>query len=405
MIQVQCLMYHRSSSMRGRDLSPSSRAALLALAGTLALFFWQFLTVHYNYHDNWTALFCIRPSAVPDFLKSEDLFLFEKGGGYDGMAYHLIAHDPFMRKGAADAMSDAPFRYQRILVPLLAWLAAFGQDRWIHSAYFAVILAFAYLGVFWLSLLIAHMGRSSAWGLLFLLTPATITSIDRMTVDIALAALTAGFALYVRDSPDWRILLLLVCAALTRETGATIIVGYAVYLLARKNFRGASLVASTALPAAIWFWFLSRRTPSVLPHFVNWVPLGSFFRRAFHPRPYGALPPLERTAAHVLDLVGFAGVALALLYVARLLARRTWDARTAAIYALALTTIFLGSAGVWFDAYAYGRVLTPFLLLTATASLGISPLAAFLPMILIDARLGLYFVKQISGVFHGLTGQ
>ena len=289
-------------------------------------------------------------------------------------------------------------------MPLLAWLVAFGQDRWIHPAYFAVILVFAFLGTYWLSLVISSMGLSPAWGLLFLLTPATITSIDRMTVDIALAALTAGLALYVRDSPDWRVLLILVCAALTRETGATIIVGYAVYLLARKNFRGALLVASTALPAAIWFWFLSRKTPSVLPHFVNWVPLDSFFHRAFHPRPYGALPPLERTTAHLLDLVGFAGVALALLYVARLVVRRTWDPRTAAIYALALTTIFLGSGGVWFDAYAYGRVLTPFLLLTAIGSLGISPLAAFLPPLLIDARLGLYFLKQISGVLHGLSG-
>jgi len=380
-----------------------TRAAMLALGGTLALFCWQFLTVHYNYGGNWTALFCIsRRMPVPDFLKSEQLYHFSHAG-YDGMVYHLIAHDPWMRKGSADVIASAPFRYQRILVPALAWLAAFGQDRWIHPAYFGVILGFAFLGAYWLSLFASNAGLAPAWGLAFLLTPATITSIDRMTVDIALAAVTAGFALYASESPDWRVLVLLACAALSRETGALLILGYAVYLFTRKNIRGGLLAIFTAVPAAAWFLFLSHGQKSTLPGYGGWVPMAGFIHRVTRPLRYHHFAAFERIAAHALDLVALAGVALALFYAARMLVRGTWDGRAAVVYALALSVVFLRSGAVWFDAYAFGRVLTPFLLLIAMVSMGARPLAAFLPMLLVDARIGLNIVTQIAGVFRGLT--
>src|SRR5579863_4766061 len=209
--------------------------AILGLLVVALLWSWQFLTVHYNYGANWTALFCIRPGMpVPDFLKSEKLYIFYGTEGYDGQVYHLIAHDPWMQKGSAEAIAGAAFRYQRILVPALAWLVALGQDRWIHPAYFAVILAFAFLGVYWLGLFAIRFGLSPAWGVVFALTPATIVSIDRMTADIALAALTVGFAVY--SEPSWKTVALLACAALTRETALPIIAGYAIYLFSRKQF-------------------------------------------------------------------------------------------------------------------------------------------------------------------------
>jgi len=385
-------------------LGAHARAGLLALAGTLALLSWQFLTVHYNYGGNWTALFCIsRRMPAPDFLKSEQLYHFSNTG-YDGMVYHLIAHDPWMRKGSAAVIANAPFRYQRILVPALAWLVAFGQDRWIHPAYYGVVLGFAFLGVYWLSLFASRAGLAAAWGFAFLLTPATITSVDRMTVDIALAALTAGFALYASEPPDWRVLVVLACAALSRETGALLILGYAAYLFTRKNIRGGLLAAATAVPATAWFLFLSHGQKSTLPGYGGWIPMAGFVHRLRLPLRYHHVSALERIAAHALDLVALAGVALALFYAARLALRRTWDGRAAAVCALALSVVFLRSGAVWFDAYAFGRVLTPFLLLTAMLSLGVRPKAAFLPLLLVDARIGLNFVAQIGGVFRGLSG-
>lgn len=44
--------------------------------------------------------------------------------GYDGQFYYQIARNPL---GAASYMDNAPYRYQHLLYPLLAWLLSFGQ--------------------------------------------------------------------------------------------------------------------------------------------------------------------------------------------------------------------------------------------------------------------------------------
>jgi hypothetical protein len=176
---------------------PWRRAVLFGLIAALAAFSWQFLTVHYNYGGNWTALFCIAPHMpVPLFLKSERLYIFQNSNGSDGMVFHLTAHDPWVRHGSAEAIGGTAYRYRRILVPALAWCLAIGHDAWVHTAYYTVILASVFWGMYWLSLLLARDGRHPAWGMLFALTPATLTSIDRMTVDIAVAALDHFLILY-----------------------------------------------------------------------------------------------------------------------------------------------------------------------------------------------------------------
>ena len=380
------------------------RAAAIALGilAVLLLWFWQFLTVRYNYGGNWTALFCIRPTMPrPAFLESENLYLFQGTEGYDGQVYHLIAHDPWMRKGSADAIVGASFRYQRILVPALAWMLACGQDRWIHVAYFAVILGFAFLGVYWLALLTPR----ASWGLGFVLTPAAITSMDRMTVDIALAALTAGFAYYSERAPRWKAIVVLTCAALARETAAAIIAGYALYLFTRRRFADAIWTAAAAIPAGAWYLYLARRAaPSDLPGYFDWIPLAGFVERVAHPVAY-SISPFKNVLATVLDYVALGAVAITLILVARLARERRWDAWAAAIYALVIAAIFVRSRSVWEDAYAFGRVLTPLMLLTGLEYLYAHPWLAFAPLLLVDARISLNLWSQIAGVLRGATGR
>lgn len=379
----------------------SRRAAVFGLGAVLFLWTWQFLTVRYNYGGNWTALFCIRPTMPrPAFLQSENLYLFNGTEGYDGQVYHLIAHDPWMRKGSAGAIVGASFRYQRILVPALAWLLAFGQDPWIHAAYFTVVLGFVFLGVYWLALITPR----PAWGLAFVLTPATITSVDRMTVDIALAALTAGFAYYAEKSPRWKVIAVLTCAALARETAAAIIAGYALYLLTRRRFADAFWTAAAALPAFAWYLYLSKRAaPSDLPGYFDWIPLAGFVQRITHPVVY-SISPLKDALATALDYVALAAVAITLILAARLAMERRWDAWASGLYALAAAAIMVRSRSVWEDAYAFGRVLTPLMLLTGLEYFAGRPWLAFAPMLLVDARISLNLWSQVVGVLRGITG-
>ena len=365
------------------------------------MWLWQFATVHFNYGGNWTALFSIAPDwPQPPFAASESLYKFPGSLGYDGQMYHLIAHDPLMRRGAVAAMDDPALRYRRILVPALAWALALGRDSGIHAAYFTVILGFVFLGVYWLARAMVIQGRHPAWGLMFVLMPATLVSMDRMTVDVALAALTVGFVLFCDFR--WKVLPILACAALTRETGLLLTAGYGMFLLSRRRFADLVWAAASAVPAIFWYAYVNGHTPAVptvMPADVaSLIPLAGWLERVAHPEVY-ALPHLQALAAVELDYVALAGVALMLGQAAWLAWARRWNARAAAIYVFAAAVVLIRSRSVWEDAFSYGRVVTPLMvLLAAEDSL------AYAPVALIDARIGLNFLKQIIGVARGAAG-
>jgi hypothetical protein len=387
-----------------------ARAALLGIIAVLAAWSWQSLTVRYNYGGNWTALFCIAPHMpVPDFLRSENLYIFQGSEGYDGQEYHLIAHDPWFShgtvEGSAGAIVGPAIFYQRILVPALAWLVALGQDRWIHQAYYAVILAFLFLGVYWLSQVVARAGFHSAWGLAFLLTPAAITSLDRMTVDIALAAFTVGFVLFAAGGPNWKVFVVLACAMLTKEQAAPIAAGYALYLLTQKRLLPAIAAAASALPMLAWFLYLKRTLPTQpsMLLLMSLVPLAGVVGAIRHPVEY-PMTPFKNAVGVAFDYVALAGFLIALALTVRLAIRRRWNPGASAAYALGISTLALGNRLLWISAYAFGRGLTPLYLLVAIEELSTAPWLGVLPMLLIDGRIGLNFVSQIQGIFHGLTG-
>lgn len=373
------------------------RPAALALAAILGMWMWQLATVHFNYAGNWTALFCINPDwPRPAFLASEKLYMFP-GSGYDGQMYHIIAHDPWMTRGSVAAMDDPPLRYRRILVPALAWVFALGRDSAIHVSYLAVILGFVFLGVYWLARAMVIRGRHPAWGLMFVFMPAALVSMDRMTVDVALAALAAGFAVYSEEKGSrWKLFALLAAAALARETGLLLTAGYGLFLLTRRRWAGMVWTAISAFPALLWYLYVSRHTPpEPAGHFGSVIPLAGWIERVMHPVVY-RLPRWQALAAAEFDYVALLGVLLLLGHAALLAWARRWNARSAAIYVFAAAVAFIGSRSVWEDAFGFGRVVTPLMVLLAVEDA--RPRLAFVPVALVDARIGLNFLKQIIGV-------
>jgi hypothetical protein len=381
----------------------SRRAAAFGAIAVAGLFLWQFLTVHYNYGGNWTGLFCINTRAeVPPALEAEHPYTCAIPIGYDGSVFHLIAHDPWLRRGFANFIEVPAFRYRRILVPVLAWVLALGDDAWIHTAYFTVILGFAFLGVYWLALFAMRREMHPAWGLIFVLTPATLTSVDRMTADIALAALAVAFALYVEEGPRWRLMLVLALATLVRETAFPLVGGYLLFLLSRRRFTDGAWVVAAMLTALGWYAFLRvHLKDAAMSWLMGGLPLSGFVQRLFHPLAY-RLPPLGNIIVNAMDYVALIGVAMALTYAAVLLSKRKWDAGAAAIYCLALMVVFIKGAAIWDQAYSFGRILTPFMLLIALRQFTSGPLFAFTPILLIGARLCLEFIPQGIGILRGV---
>ena len=385
-----------------RRLLPN-RALTTGLAAVALTFAWQALTVHYNYGGNWTALFCTGGTLqVPPSLAWEGIYLFPNSTGYDGQFYHYQAHDPFLRKGLSDYMDAPKLRYRRILVPAAAYLLAGGQDRYLDTATFGVLWLSVFLGVYWLARYIAPLGWHPAWALCFLVVPATFISIDRMTIDLTLAALTAGFALYARDAPSWKLGAVLACAGLARETGILLLAGYCLYLLSLRLWTKALLFASAGVPLLAWLAFLEVAMRGVregagIPYDADAPFLIRLFSSPIYPPPENLGWTLK-----ALDYLVMAGVLLVAFLAVRYALKH---GRTAEGFAALFFVLLLAPVIVMvnlYDPFTYPRLLSPLLLLVALQGLSGREWLGLAPVALLSMRAATQLGTQVVGIWRGL---
>src|SRR5271157_611482 len=289
------------------------RAWVPALIGTLLGLSWQLLTVHYNYGGNLTALFCTGSNVpTPPSLDWEHIYVFPNSGGYDGQSYHYVAHDPLCRSDIGRAVPDPLIRYRRILLPGMAYLAVLGRQRWIDVSYVACNLAFLFLGPWWLALLLMRLRIHPWFAALYVLAPASLISLDRLVVDLALTSLCLGFAVCAGSGPRWKLYAVLVAAALCRESGFLLTAAYALHLLALRRFRLSLIFTSAILPAVAWNAYVVLRIPGgpalELRYF---VPLWGLIRTLWLPASY-PFGPVTNGVIRAFDGVELAGLILAM---------------------------------------------------------------------------------------------
>jgi len=364
--------------------------------------------VHYNYRGNWTALFCTGDaSPVPPRLAA-GTYVFKASRGYDGQYYRYVAHNPWARENWAEHFDAPRWRYVRIFVPALSWLLAAGQARWIDAAYIAVVLLSVFFGTYWLGRYAADLGRNPAWGLSFLLLPATLISLDRLTVDVALAALCVAFVWYARRNSTAGLYAALTAAALTRETGLLLTATACGWYLWNRQWRRSLLLATTIVPALAWFAYVLTHVadvPGRLEQVPRWVsgarPLSGLVAALSTPLPYAFPAPLLQIV-QVLDAVALCGFLLALIIAVRNLWRRKpglegWAAVPFVVLALAVR-----GRAFWFNVYEYSRPFNPLFLLVGTGALSGAGGWVLLPIALMDLRIAAQLAPQALGIVRGL---
>ena len=373
---------------------------LYGLAGLVLAIAGQFLTVHFNYHGDPTALFFTgRQTVIPDSL-GESLYRAPDEVGFDGQFYHLIAHDPFLRKGYSASVDNARLRWRRILVPLAAFLLAFGRAGWIDTAFFTVTAAFVFLGVYWLACLARIHKLHAAYGLLFLTLPAVFISLERMTVDVAVTALAIGFALYLRN-PGWKLFAVLAAAPLARETGLILAVGCCLHELLRRNWRGLAWSGASALPFALWAGFVHLRTP---PDATVWAAPFPFFglvRRTLDPFPF-EISGAWVGAAAVTDYLGIVAIWIAIAAAFVLARSKPRDPIALAGLGFVLLAAVLGKADVWQQAYGFSRIFSPWFVLLAAAGLERNLTWMLAPWALSVPRFAVQAWVHVPGIFAAL---
>jgi hypothetical protein len=352
---------------------------------------WQWATVTANYDGNWTALYCTGADMPhPDLVASEHIFVFPNSTGYDGQMYHYMAHDPLMRSDLKAYVDDTRLRYHRILVPGLAYVLALGHFHWIDPAYEIVFLLTIGLGVYW-----SCRVTQSAWGLAFLLIPAIPISIDRLVVDGALATLTVGFV-YYRHGPTWKLFLVLMCAALTRDTGFLLIAAACLAHLLQRRYRLTAILAASAAPAAAWYAYVQTQTPKS-NYVFSLIPFANVVQALANPwrYPAGTSFPGAIVAA---DYLAQAGVLIALGMAVYLIVRKpTGQLQIASVLFAAFAAVLL-RYDQWQIIYDLVRLVSPLLVcLAAVASIERKPWL-LAPVAMILPRIAMQFAPQVLGM-------
>ena len=369
-------------------------AVLIAIA-------WQYSTVHCNYQGKWIALFCIGHKwPLPPSLASENPGTVGDDSGYDGVFYHLVAHDPWLSRGFWQFADNSSLRWRRILIPGSAHILALGMDEWVHPSYIGLNLLFIFAGAFWLGRYAVSHGRRAAWGLAFLLIPSVLVSIDRLTIDTALAALTIGFILYAAEGKYARSLFLLTLCPLSRETGLFLSAGRAWQHIRNREWWKLALTVLSTFPFLLWCLFLLAHTPKDGTPWLSY-PLAGILRRTFHPVQFPITGKWVALACF-LDYLALIGVWLALALTVRLVLKRRTGLQENCACVFALAVMFLGRADIWAGAYEFGRTLSPLFIILGLLAMREKTTTLLLPMLCVLPRIALQFEPQIRGILRCL---
>lgn len=379
----------------------------------LSIAVWWALAVHFAYDGHWNALYCTGSRIrMPEWLeRCEPVYRMAGPVGYDGQWFHVLAHRPLEFRDGVRHLDAPRLRVQRILLPLSAWLLAFGQFEWVDPAYFALMAVWLGAGVWWTARLAELRGASPLWGVAFLLLPSSMSSIDRMLSDGPLVAAAAGF-FYFTETGRWRAAWTVAALApFIRETGLILSAAGCAVLLWQRQWRPAMAWMAAPVPFLIWLHSL-RDLPGGT--WFQWKGLfASAIRLITQPADYPFQPWLRWTVQS-LDLISLAGflcgsvLALAVAWRRRRESARpqflTWW--TGALFAAAaLVLVHLEPRHAWDDFYSYGRVFSPIFLVLLLEGLerGRPALPAAL-LAMVAARMGLQFVSPAWRILRGWAG-
>lgn len=330
----------------------SERSARLAtLAALLLVPGWQAAQVNRGFGGNWTALFCHDPDpALPGGFKGT--YLHKPGGDYDGQYYRYLARDPIPPFAYRQWLDSPAQRGSRVLVPGLAWALSMGGRFAPDAVYIGLIGAFAALGVYCSGRWFAARGVSGWAGMAFLALPATVSSVDRMLVDVGLGALVAGFMLAAKTGNSRLLAACAVAAPLVRETGFALPAALALTGQARRGLLAAA-------PGAAWTGLVMSYYPlEGRSREIGFLPL-EWFHRISTPREVE--DATVQWVLRMLDLLALAALAVLVIWAFRL----AWPGRREAPAAAALIFLaggmILGGPNVMSDPYHWGRVQSPWM--------------------------------------------
>lgn len=174
--------------------------------------------------------------------------------GYDGQFVYYIARDP---NTAAQYLDVPAYRFQRILLPFLGRVLAFGQESLVPWTLLFINLASLACGTWLLEQLLIEQKVSRWYAVTYGLTVGIFASVRlSLSEPLAYALVLGGITLANRERWAWSALIFSL-AALAKETTLFFVAGYGIYLLVGRRLRTATTLGVLAvLPFIIWQFIL-----------------------------------------------------------------------------------------------------------------------------------------------------
>lgn len=172
--------------------------------------------------------------------------------GYDGQFTYFIASEPTPAL-AAPHLDVPAYRYQRILLPLLARVAGWGRPAWIVWALPVLNVLAHVIGTVLVEQLLKQLGVSRWYALIYGLWPGLLVAVRTdLNEPLAYALVAAAYWADRRSRVGWAGLLFGL-ALLAKETTVMFVVAQGLYALAtRDKARLWSLGAWAIMPFVIW---------------------------------------------------------------------------------------------------------------------------------------------------------
>jgi hypothetical protein len=194
------------------------------------------------------------------FAKIGTTDCYGEDAGYDGQFTYFIALDP--NPVTVTSLLDVPaYRYQRILLPLLARLLAFGQPALIPWTIVLINLIAQTAGTALVEKLLLDLGVSRWYALVYGLWPGLAVSVRTDIAEPLSYALIAAAYLADRRNKVWPAALLFGLAVFAKETALIFVAAQLAFaLFARDARRLLSLATLSVLSfvvwqIALWLWF------------------------------------------------------------------------------------------------------------------------------------------------------
>ena len=234
---------------------------IVVLAGTLL-----FLTVvcRKHYGGNITGLLAIGRNVASDPQKCPPILTDRFTSGtrtrYDGQFYFYMALDPFMRTDVPYCTDGAPYRYQRILMPLLAWTLSGGSMDRVPYAIVGLNVFGVALGAFIVALYCRHFGVTPYLSLLYACALWSFISLSRSTIELFyLFTLLAGFYVYCIKNKPLLSALIFSTAVLTRELAILSVISIALFDILQGKYKRIIYWSIPFIAYACWQGFIYYR--------------------------------------------------------------------------------------------------------------------------------------------------